>query len=55
MKESDKAHFIALVLAEFNAPHAGNPVRFGIGPMEFAAWRERPARFAGLDRYLLLV
>jgi Fic family protein len=39
--EADKAHFTALVLAEFKALHAGNAVRFGIGPLEFAAWRER--------------
>ncbi|MGH8830170.1 MAG: Fic family protein, partial [Polaromonas sp.] len=39
--EADKAHFTALVLAEFKALHPGNAVRFGIGPLEFAAWRER--------------
>lgn len=38
---ADKAHFAALVQAEFKALHVGNAVRFGIGPLEFAAWRER--------------
>lgn len=39
--EADKAHFIALVLAEFKALHAGNAVRFGIGALALAAWRDR--------------
>ncbi len=39
--DPDKAHFVTLVLAEFKALHAGNAVRFGIGPLELAAWRER--------------
>jgi hypothetical protein len=39
--EADKAHFVTLVLAEFKALHAGDAVRFGIGPLEFEAWRER--------------
>jgi Fic family protein len=39
--DADKAHFAALVLAEFKALHAGNAVRFGIGPLELAAWRKR--------------
>lgn len=34
----EHAHFTALVLAEFAALHAGNAVRFGIRPLEFAAW-----------------
>ena len=38
---ADMAHFVALVLAEFKALHAGNAVRFGIGPLALAAWRER--------------
>jgi len=37
----DKAHFIELALAEFKALHPGNAVRFGIGPLEFSAWKER--------------
>jgi hypothetical protein len=39
--KADKAHFITLVLAEFKALHAGNAVRFGIGGLALAAWRER--------------
>ena len=39
--EVDRAHFVTLVLAEFKALHAGNAVRFGIGPLELAAWHER--------------
>jgi len=38
---SDKAHFTQLVLAEFAALHPGNAVRFGIRPLELAAWKER--------------
>ena len=36
----DKAHFTQLVLDEFAALHPGNAVRFGIRPLELAAWRE---------------
>lgn len=39
--QADKTHFIELVLAEFKALHAGNAVRFGIGALELAAWRDR--------------
>jgi Fic family protein len=38
---TDKNHFIQLVLQEFTALHAGNAVRFGIRPLEFAAWKQR--------------
>jgi hypothetical protein len=38
---SDRAHFTQLVLEEFSALHSGNAVRFGIRPLELAAWRER--------------
>ena len=37
----DKDHFIQLVLEEFVALHPGNAVRFGIRPLELAAWKER--------------
>ena len=43
----DKAHFIELALAEFKALHPGNAVRFGIGPLEFAAWKEKHMRQGG--------
>ena len=39
--DADKAHFVTLVLTEFKALHAGNAVRFGIGPLKLAAWWER--------------
>jgi hypothetical protein len=31
---------VRLVLAEFGALHPGNAVRFGIRPLELAAWRK---------------
>lgn len=37
----EHTHFIALVLAEFAALHAGNAVRFGIRPLEFSEWLRR--------------
>jgi fido (protein-threonine AMPylation protein) len=37
----DKAHFTQLVLQEFAALHPGNAVRFGIRPLELAAWKDR--------------
>ncbi len=37
----DLNHFIELALGEFKTLHPGNAVRFGIGPLEFAAWHER--------------
>lgn len=39
--EEDKDHFIELALAEFKTLHAGNAVRFGLRPLEFAAWQEK--------------
>ena len=39
--DADRDHFIALALAEFKSLHPGNAVRFGIRPLEFAAWQER--------------
>ena len=37
--QAEQDHFIRLVLAEFDALHAGNAVRFGIRPLELAAWQ----------------
>lgn len=37
--EADQHDFIQLVLQEFAALHTGNAVRFGIRPLELAAWR----------------
>jgi Fic family protein len=39
--ETDREHFIQLVLEEFAALHPGNAVRFGIRPLELAAWQAR--------------
>lgn len=41
---ADKAHFTRLVLEEFAALHAGNAVRFGIRPLELAAWQDLHGR-----------
>ena len=38
---ADTDHFVALALGEFKTLHAGNVVRFGIRPLEFAAWQEK--------------
>ena len=38
---NERGHFVQLVLAEFAALHIGNAVRFGIRPLEFAAWQGR--------------
>ena len=38
---ADREHFIQLVKDEFAALHSGNAVRFGIRPLELAAWREK--------------
>lgn len=40
---SDADHFVALALGEFKTLHPGNAVRFGIRPLEFAAWQEKHA------------
>jgi hypothetical protein len=36
----DRDRFVDLVLAEFKSVHAGNAIRFGLRPLEFAAWQE---------------
>ena len=38
---SDREPFVQLVLNELAAMHAGNAVRFGIRPLEYAAWQGR--------------
>jgi hypothetical protein len=38
----DMARFITLVLEEFKTLHAGNAIRFGLRPLEFAAWLGKP-------------
>lgn len=37
----DLDHFIELVLGEFKALHPGNAIRFGIRPLELAAWQDK--------------
>lgn len=37
----EQDHFVQLVLAEFAALHMGNAVRFGIRPLELAAWQSQ--------------
>lgn len=38
--KEDHDKFIALVLEKFANLHEGNAIRFGIRPLEFAAWQE---------------
>ncbi len=38
--EDDRERFVALLIAEFKNLHAGNVVRFGLRPLEFAIWQE---------------
>ena len=40
----DQPRFTALVLEEFKTLHTGNVIRFGLRPLEFAAWKEQGAR-----------
>ncbi len=42
--KKDRPRFVALVLEEFQTLHAGNAIRFGLRPLEFAAWQERNAQ-----------
>lgn len=37
----DQPRFVAMVLEEFKTLHVGNAIRFGVGPLEFAAWAGR--------------
>jgi hypothetical protein len=39
--KEDRDKFVKLVLDEFENLHEGNAIRFGIRPLEFAAWQER--------------
>lgn len=43
---ADEGSFVKLVLAEFESLHPGNAVRFGLRPLELAAWRETHGRLA---------
>ncbi|NOT68293.1 MAG: Fic family protein [Methylophilaceae bacterium] len=37
----DQPRFVELVQREFKTLHAGNAIRFGLRPLEFAAWMEK--------------
>ena len=37
--KEDHDKFVTLVLEEFENLHEGNAIRFGIRPLEFAAWK----------------
>ena len=39
--EEDHGKFVKLVLEEFGNLHEGNVIRFGVRPLEFAAWQEK--------------
>jgi len=39
--EEDHDKFVKLVLEEFANLHEGNAIRFGVRPLEFAAWQEK--------------
>jgi len=39
--EADRERFVALVMEEFQNLHSGNVIRFGLRPLEFAAWQEK--------------
>ncbi|HEY0956555.1 MAG TPA: Fic family protein [Roseateles sp.] len=41
---ADEDQFVKLVLAEFKALHPGNAVRFGLRPLELAAWQDEQRR-----------
>lgn len=45
--KADHEHFTRLVQAEFESLHAGNSVRFGIRPLELAAWQQKHRRTGG--------
>ena len=37
----DQPRFVVLAMEEFKALHSGNAIRFGLRPLEFAAWLEK--------------
>ena len=41
--QANRPRFVALALEEFKTLHAGNAIRFGLRPLEFAAWQEMGA------------
>lgn len=41
MPEEDHDKFVELVLEELENLYDGNAIRFGVRPLEFAAWQEK--------------
>jgi hypothetical protein len=41
--QEDQTRFVALAMEEFKTLHAGNAIRFGFRPLEFAEWQRRNA------------
>jgi hypothetical protein len=41
--QEEQPRFVALALKELKTLHAGNVIRFGLRPLEFAEWQERNA------------
>jgi fido (protein-threonine AMPylation protein) len=41
LSDADKNRFVTLVWAELKTLHAGNAIRFGLRPLELAAWQEQ--------------
>jgi len=41
LPEADQPRFLALVQTEFTTLHAGNAIRFGLRPLEFADWQNQ--------------
>jgi hypothetical protein len=39
--KEDHDRFVKLVQEEFENLHEGNAIRFGVRPLEFAAWQEK--------------
>lgn len=39
--EADRERFVTLAMEEFQNLHSGNVIRFGLRPLEFAAWQEK--------------
>lgn len=45
----DHDRFVALAQEEFRSLHTGNAIRFGLRPLEFAAWQERTIAWPDSD------
>lgn len=49
--EGDRARFFTLIEEEFRNLHAGNAIRFGLRPLEFAAWKSGAGAGNGRESY----